>query len=75
MANVSKFERALRVYKGTYDVNDTFFMDVIGIKSRTTWNRIRHGAVPLTVPQFRKLSDVLGMSMDELYEMLPDINH
>lgn len=75
MANVSKFERALRVYKGTYDVNDTFFMDVIGVRSRTTWNRIRRGEVPMTVSQFHRLADVLDMPLDDLFEILPEVNH
>ncbi len=75
MANISQLERAIRIYKATYDVNDEFFLDVLGIKSRTTWKNLRSGKREFSSKHLYQLSKLLAIPMDELYDMLPAINH
>lgn len=75
MIKTKDLEHALRIYKATYDVTDAFFMDVIGIKSRSTWKYLRTGKREFSAKQLHQLSIALGIGMNELYEMLPAINH
>ena len=75
MANISELERAIRIYKATYDVTDEFFLDVLGISSRTTWKNLRSGKREFSAKHMYQLSKVLAVPMEELYAMLPAINH
>ena len=68
-------ERTLRIYKATYDVTDTFFLDLLGPMTRTTWKRIRDGKSEMSLRQAASLAHALGMTIDELYELSPSINH
>ena len=75
VAVISQLERAVRIYKATYDVSDEFFLDVLDIKSRTTWKNLRSGKREFSAKQMYQLARVLNVSLDEVYDMLPAINH
>lgn len=75
MTSEKTLERAIRIYKATYDVTDTFFLDVLGLASRTTWKRLRTGKREFTVKQAFTLAETLGMDVVDLYRILPESNH
>lgn len=67
-------ERALKIYKATYDVTYDYFADLLDIR-RDAFLKKRKGQSQFSAKELHELSEALGMSMDECYELLPPINH
>ena len=67
-------DRALKVYKATYDWTNDRIMDLLGLGHSAYASR-RKGQTEFTARELHILSEMLGKSMEEVYEMLPEINH
>ena len=69
----------LGAYKGRYGVNDQYVRDVLGRggspMGKDAYIRKRKGVVEFTARELKCLADLLGMPIDEAYELLPPINH
>lgn len=71
---MSDLDTELRVYKARYKETNQFFCDLLGICEDALIKK-RKGIRQFTVREAKILADTLGMTLDELYEILPDINH
>ena len=79
MKKISKLDAELGAYKGRYGVNYQYFCDLLGKDGKPLYKDSliakRKGTKEFTVREAKVLADILRMSLDELYEILPDINH
>jgi len=71
---MTRLDTELNVYKARYQWTNERLCDVLGIKD-TAFRSKRKGKVPFTAKELVKLAQVLGMSIEETYELLPEINH
>lgn len=69
----------LGAYKGRYGVNDQYVRDVLGrgdsALGKDAYIRKRKGTVEFTARELKRLAEMLGMTLDQVYELLPEINH
>lgn len=75
----SPLDAELGAYKGRYAVSDSFFCDLLGKGGKPlykdTYTAKRKGEREFTFREVWALSNTLGISLDELGELLPEINH
>lgn len=71
---MSAIDTELNVYKARFQWTNEHLCEVLDI-SDTAFRSKRKGRAPFTARELKRLSELLGKSMDEIYDMLPEINH
>ena len=67
-------DEAVRMYKTRFGVTDMYFVDLLEPMTRPTWHKLRTGKSRLSLRQAAILADAFEMTIDELYELSPEIN-
>ena len=69
----------LGAYKGRYGLSNDFFLDVLGRDDKPLGKNPflakRRGTQEFTFREVKVLADLLGMTLNEIDEILPEINH
>lgn len=75
----SPLDAEIGAYKGRYGVTNKFFYDLLGKDgkplSKNSFLAKRRGDVEFTYREVKVLARTLGLSIDEISELLPEINH
>lgn len=75
----SPLDAEIGAYKGRYGVTNKFFYDLLGKDgkplSKNSFLAKRRGKVEFTYREVKVLARTLGLSIDEISELLPEINH
>ena len=69
-----QIDTELDVYKRRHSWTNEQLCDVLGIGD-TAFRSKRKGRSPFSARELKIVADLLGVSMEEAYEMLPEINH
>lgn len=66
----TKLERALEHYKIDAGVTNEDIAKALGVTRVTLWSKVR-GDTPINLQQGKILADMLGMSLEEFYVLVP----
>ena len=75
----SPLDAEIGAYKGRYGVTNKYFCDLLGKNgkplNRESFLAKRKGQLEFTYREVKVLAKTLGLSIDEISELLPEINH
>ena len=76
---VKSLDAELRAYKGRYQLSNEYFLDVLGHDGhplgKNPFLAKRRGKQEFTWREVKLIADLLEMTLEEIDEYLPDINH
>ncbi len=66
----TQLEKALEHFKIDSGMTNDDIADLLGVSRQTLWSKVR-GDTPINFKQAKQLADLLGMTLEELYDMVP----
>lgn len=64
--------KAVEHYKVDSGMTSDDIADALGVTRVTLWSKLR-GDTPINIKQAKQLADMLGMTLDDLYVIVPKI--
>lgn len=68
----TQLEKALEHYKVDSGMTNDDIAEVLGVTRMTLWSKVR-GETPINIKQAKVLADMLGITLEEFYELVPNI--
>ena len=72
MATQTKLEKAIEHYKVDSGKTNDDIARTLGVTRATLWSKIR-GLTPINFEQAKRLADMLGMSLEDFYTLVPSV--
>lgn len=69
---MTQLEKALEHFKVDSGMTTADIADLLGITRQTLWLKVR-GDTPINFKQAKQLADLLGMTLEELYTIVPKV--
>lgn len=66
----NKLVKALEHYKVDSGMTSSDIAEALGVTRVTLWSKIR-GDTPINFKQAKQLADMMGMTLEDLYEIVP----
>lgn len=67
----TQLERALEHYKVDSGKTNDEIAEALGVTRATLWSKV-HGLTPINILQAKLLADMLDMTLEEFYRIVPD---
>lgn len=67
----TQLENALEHYKVDSGKTNDEIAEAIGVTRTTLWSKV-HGLAPISIKQAKVLADMMGMSLEEFYRIVPE---
>lgn len=68
----TKLERALEHFKVDSGMTNDEIAEALGVTRATLWSKV-HGLTPINILQAKMLADMMGMTLEEFYALVPNI--
>lgn len=66
----TQLEKALEHFKIDSGMTNDDIAELLGVTRQTLWSKLR-GDTPINIKQAKQLADLLGMTLEELYAIVP----
>lgn len=67
----TQLEKALEHYKIDSGMTNDDIAEALGVTRTTLWSKV-HGATPINIKQAKVLADMMGMSLEDFYSIVPN---
>lgn len=68
----TRLEKALEHFKVDSGMTNDDIADALGVTRATLWSKV-HGITPLNIKQAKVLADLMGMTLEGLYAIVPNV--
>jgi len=63
-------EKALEHYKVDSGKTSSDIAEALGVTRATLWSKV-HGYTPINIKQAKQLADMMGMTLEDFYDLIP----
>ena len=68
----TKLERALEQFKVDSGLTNDEIAEALGVTRATLWSKV-HGFTPINIKQAKVLADMMGISLEDFYVLVPQV--
>jgi len=68
----TKLERALEHFKVDSGLTNDEIAEALGVTRATLWSKV-HGFTPINIKQAKVLADMMGISLEDFYVLVPQV--
>ena len=68
----TQLEKALEHFKVDSGMTNGDIAEALGVTRATLWSKV-HGYTPINIKQAKTLADMMGVSLEEFYKLVPSI--
>jgi len=66
----TQLEKALEHYKVDSGMTSNEIAEALGVTRATLWSKV-HGYTPINIKQAKTLADMMGITLEEFYALVP----
>jgi plasmid maintenance system antidote protein VapI len=66
----TQLEKALEHYKIDSGKTSSEIAEALGVTRATLWSKV-HGYTPINIKQAKVLADMMGITLEEFYDLMP----